>query len=667
MADRNPVAALCSSAVLILFLSMSPTFAVVQHPMDPLEPDEIIAAAQILLGPGGAAAGSVFQSVELAEPSKQFVLAYQTGDPIQRAALVYYRQPNKKSFKSTVDLSNGTFTPPVEIPNSKGQLGLTIQEILDFSFVFENPALLAALAARGLDTPEELANVLVTPLTPGAFGLPEESHRIVKAQLYYIAGAAINLYTRPIEGVQAIIDLDERTVLSVLDSGVVPLPSATYEFDEASIDANYGLRPPLKPIAISQPEGPNFTINGNFIEWQKWRFHLRFDRRVGTVISLVTYDGRSVMYQGTMSEVFVPYQDPDANWFYRTYMDAGEFGFGALSSPLALGLDVPVNTTLLGGTISAALPDPDLPVIPLPLDNVIGIFERVTGNPVWRHFEFLTGQYEGRAEVELVVRMIAQVGNYDYVIDWIFTQHGAIHVEVGLTGIDITKAVASTTLADPTSAADTAYGALVAPNLVAPHHSHHFNFRLDMDVDGRENSFALGELVRTNVSGSPRKSVWTLEEEIVEREKDALLDEDENVWRVINPSVTNANGYPTSYLIESEGNTVPLLKRADYERARFIEHNLWITAHNPNERFAAGDTPNQHPDKPGLPEFIKNNESLVGADLVLWLTVGFHHVTVAEDFPVLPREHKSFELKPSNFFDRNPALDLRRAPLEADL
>ena len=49
---------------------------------------------------------------------------------------------------------------------------------------------------------------------------------------------------------------------------------------------------------------------------------------------------------------------PDANWFYRTFMDVGEFGFGTLSSPLALGLDVPENAVLLDGLISAALPDP---------------------------------------------------------------------------------------------------------------------------------------------------------------------------------------------------------------------------------------------------------------------------------------------------------------------
>ena len=40
----------------------------------------------------------------------------------------------------------------------------------------------------------------------------------------------------------------------------------------------------------------------------------------------------------------------------------------------------------------------------------MGVFERLTGSPAWRHFEqFSGGAYEGRAEVELVVRSIAQV------------------------------------------------------------------------------------------------------------------------------------------------------------------------------------------------------------------------------------------------------------------
>jgi primary-amine oxidase len=637
--------------------------ATVVHPLDPLEDTEIIGAAVILLEGGAAAPGAAFQSIDLREPSKADVLAFQPGDAIPRAATVFFRQDGM-SFRTVVDLTAGTFSPLVEIPPSEGQLGLTIQEILDFSYAFEDAALLDALQARGVDSSDELANVFIQPLTAGSFGLPEESKRIVKGQLIYIEGASTNFFSRPIEGIQAILDLDAREVIEVIDTGVIPIPSDNHNFDEATIDARYGLRPQLKPIEISQTEGVNFTFDGNLVEWQKWRFHVRFDRRVGTVVSLVTYDGRSVMYQGSLSEVFVPYQDPDVHWFYRTFMDAGEFGLGALASPLTLGLDVPPNTVLLDALISAAIPDPDVPVIPLPLDNVVGIFERRTGNPEWRHFEFLSGAYEGRAAVELVVRMIAQVGNYDYMVDWIFTQSGALRVEVHLTGIDIQKGVLSTSLDDPTAAADTAHGALVAPNLVAPYHSHHFNFRLDLDVDGTSNVFRRGALEIETVAGSPRKSVWVLNESTVRNERAGLLDDDESYWRVANPSKRNALGYNTSYVLESGGNGVPLLRPPDYERARFIAHDLWITAHHPDERYASGDTPGQAQGEPGLPQYVADNETLVNTDIVLWHTLTFHHVTATEDFPVLSLESASFELKPANFFDRNPALDLRRAPFE---
>ena len=100
-------------------------------------------------------------------------------------------------------------------------------------------------------------------------------------------------------------------------------------------------------------------------------------------------------------------------------------------------------------------------------------------------------------------------------------------------------------------------------------------------------------------------------------------------------------------------------------RAGFIGHPLWVTAFDPDERYAAGDTPNQNPETPGLPQYVGNNEALIQRDLVLWLTIGHHHVTQAEDWPVLSRHRMAFELKPANFFDRNPAVDLRRAPFEA--
>ena len=657
----------CLAAGLGTLVLTMHAHAAVVHPMDPLTADEILGAAFMLQGAGAAQPGAIFQSIDLREPSKEAVLAFVPGSPVEpRSATVYFRQ-NKKSYKTVVNLTGGTFTPPQLIPKSDGQLGLTITEVSDFTFAFQDPNFLLALSKRGITTPDQLANVFVTPLTPGSFGLPEESRRIVKAQMYYRESAAINLYAKPIEGMQAIMDLDDRVVILVIDTGVVPLPAETQEFDEATVSTKYGLRPALKPIRITQPAGKNFTFDGNFVQWQKWKFHVRFERRPGTVISLVTYDGRPILYQGSLAEIFVPYQDPDTNWYYRTYMDAGEFGAGLLASPLKLGLDVPENAVLLDALISAAIPVPGIPVVPLDLFQVVGIFERLTGNPAWRHFELFAGPvpaYEGRADVELVVRTISQVGNYDYLFDWVFNQSGVIRVEVALTGINAPKTVSSVTLASPTAAQDTRYGALVSPNLVAPNHSHFFNFRLDLDVDGRNNSFMLGHLEQKNGVPGPRKSVWTIDEKRLEREQDGRLDHDNAQWKVVNPSRTNVHGYNTGYVVETHDAVDPLLKKADYARAGFIDRTLWITRYDPEQRFASGDTPNQHPGEPGLPAYQQNNQSIVNTDLVLWLTMGHHHVTAAEDWPVLSPVPMSFKLKPVNFFDRNPALDLRRAPFE---
>lgn len=628
---------------------------VAAHPLDPLSADEIVGAASVLLSGGAAQPGAIFQSVELREPPKATVLGGGAGD---RQATVFWRQ-NKQSFKSTVNLRNGSFTPRQLIPRGQGQLGLTITEVVDFSFAFQDPAFLRALALRGIRTPQQLQQVLVTPLTPGSFGLPEEQRRIVKAQMYYTEGASINLYAKPIEGLQAIIDLDDKRVLQVLDTGVVPVPTATHEFDEASVAALVGLRPALKPLRVTQPEGANFRINGNFIEWQKWRFHVRFERRAGPVISLATYSGRPVLYQGSLAEIFVPYQDPSANWYYRTYMDAGEFGFGLLASPLTPGLDVPANAVLLDALVAAALPDPSVPVVPLPLPRVVGVFERLTGDPAWRHFESFRGRYEGRAAVELVVRSISQVGNYDYLIDWVFTQDGVLRAEVGLTGIDAPKALAGSQPGEYNNRFSTP----IAAQLVAPNHSHHFSFRLDVDVDGPLNSFMLGHLKQVLAPG-PRRSVWMLDEDILANEGQGALEHGHAVWRVINPNRRNAFGQPTGYQVESHDYEEPLLAPADYRRAAFIAHPLWVTAHDPDERYAAGDTPNQHPGSPGLPAYQADHQSLVNRDLVLWVTLGHHHVTQAEDWPVMSMRKMRFELRPANFFDRNPALDLRRAPFE---
>jgi primary-amine oxidase len=62
----------------------------------------------------------------------------------------------------------------------------------------------------------------------------------------------------------------------------------------------------------------------------------------------------------------------------------------------------------------------------------------------------------------------------------------------------------------------------------------------------------------------------------------------------------------------------------------------------------------------GLPAWTKADRPIVDTDLVVWYTLGIHHLPSAEDFPVMPTRWVGFNLRPFDFFSRNPAIDLQR-------
>jgi primary-amine oxidase len=63
------------------------------------------------------------------------------------------------------------------------------------------------------------------------------------------------------------------------------------------------LRTDLKTLDVVQPDGPSFDIDGSQVKWQKWQFRVGFTPREGAVIHDVRYDGRSVLYRLSISEM----------------------------------------------------------------------------------------------------------------------------------------------------------------------------------------------------------------------------------------------------------------------------------------------------------------------------------------------------------------------------
>ncbi|MCI0618112.1 tyramine oxidase, partial [bacterium] len=385
-----------------------------------------------------------------------------------------------------VDLVSGKVASHKEIPG--GQPFLTMPEIMSaIEVTLADPKMQEGLRKRGIT---DFKQVFCAPRTIGNFGSEiEQTRRLTKVDCFDTRDVKTDVFANPIEGLFATVDIDHRKVLKVTDLGAVPVPRGNSELDPNSI----GTQRSVKPVVQSSPQGSNIKMKGSFVQWQKWSFHVRWDIRSGVVISLVNYteknEPRSILYQGYLSEIFVPYQDPTESWYYRTYMDEGDFGFGSMGSPLVAGSDCPMSSIFLSPVMSNPGGGADT------LENRSCIFERSPGEPVWRHYDFITQALESRPATELVVRYISTVGNYDYVLDWVFDQKGNITYRAGATGIDAVKGVKAQKLSDESAEEDTAWGPLISAGRVGVNHDHFLSIRFDLDIDGQQNTFMRNPLV----------------------------------------------------------------------------------------------------------------------------------------------------------------------------
>ena len=98
-------------------------------------------------------------------------------------------------------------------------------------------------------------------------------------------------------------------------------------------------RTPTNPYIVSQPEGASFHVRGNMINWEKWQFRVGFNYREGLTLHDIRYDGRSVFYRLSLSEMFVPYGDARAPYPRKGAFDLGSNGAGVNANNLQLGCD----------------------------------------------------------------------------------------------------------------------------------------------------------------------------------------------------------------------------------------------------------------------------------------------------------------------------------------
>jgi len=621
------------------------------HPLDALTADEIAQTVKLLKDAGDADQDTVYPAITLKPATKEAMRGWKPGTPFTRAAFVILRK-GLVTAEAVVDLSADkvvTFTPK---PGAQ-------PSIMDYEWIKARDAFMAdkrfsaAISKRNLS----VKNVFCTPNSAGTFpGDGLEAKRILKIPCFTALEAASPQAARPIEGLMGIVDSDSGQVLDVVDREPVPMPP---------MPQGYGMTLPqpgpiMKPVAIMAPQGSNIQLSGNLeVKWADWSMHVRPDKRAGVILNLIRFADsaktRDIAYQMNIAEMFVPYMDPDPTWSYRTFMDAGEFGLGYMISTLKPGVDCPeasyfIDLTFpndVGGTYTRP--------------KALCIFERATGDPAWRHYSPGAKQVTGIAQSEMVIRHIPTLGNYDYVVDYVFTPQGNITLRVGATGFDAIKTITAKTMTDQGAEEASRYGTLIAPYTMAPNHDHYFSFRLDLDVDGPKNALVRDTVVPSKIADpKTRTSLWTLKTDryaaegpIAENHMSAG-----EAWRVINPDEKTGLGYNPSYWLETHHQATSALDAADppQHRAGFTTYSLWATHYAEGEDWSAGLYPNLSTKDEGLPAFVAQKRSINNEDLVLWYTMGFRHAPRPEDFPILPTFWHEVTLRPAFFFDRDPSM-----------
>jgi primary-amine oxidase len=621
-----------------------------RHPLEPLSAAEVARAVTLLAAAGKIAPTTRVVGVMLKEPPKAAVHAGEGWDALPReAAVVLFDNATNSCFEAELNLTAEAVTAFRHVPGV--QPTMTIDEQVECEqAVLDSPAFADALKRHHGITDTKL--VMVDIWSAGYYGNPEEKGKRLARPLCFVrSDPTDNGYARPIEGIRPVVDLNAMKVIRVEEFGPWPLPPGSCNYAADRVPEK---RTDIKPLAITQPDGPGFKLEGNAISWQKWSLVIGFNAREGLTLHNIRYRDkgrdRSILYRASLTEMVVPYADPNPTQVRKNAFDVGEYGMGMCANSLRLGCDCVGHIEYLDAHMC------DSRGKPLKIENAICIHEEDYGI-LWKHTDRrLPDAPEVRRSRRLVISSVSTVENYEYGFFWYFYQDGNIGFEIKLTGI------LSLGAAHPGEKLP--FGTLVAPQVYAPNHQHFFNVRLDFDLDGTANTVQQIDVTPDPIDASnPYENAFRARPKALETEKQArahLNLETARTWKIVNPGVKNAVGEPVGYKFFPGDNCFPFASPNAWwrKRAGFVNHHVWVTPYAEGEKYAAGDYPNQSTGGDGLVKWTEADRPIANTDVVFWYTFGHTHIPRPEDYPVMPTAYIGFLLKPNGFFDLNPANDV---------
>lgn len=644
------------------------------HPFDSVTDVEIVITSKLLKQMHGDAC-LFFSQIDRLEPIKSEAIKYLDAERyggklpwIPRRTYAYYYVNNQMPlYKAIVNASEKRVESSKPVPGGAiGPLqpdGMAAVEIA----AMDHPIVKAEIAKLQLEKLSfhhpQLGKLSYKVICePWMYGSDSPNEKVPLIQCYMYMGVDhpdSNHYSIPLKFSPVFEYLTKRFVrMDYLPSGAdekfiketFPLHKVDpiVEYHPELIE-DWKPRDGLKPLQVVQPEGPSFKVEGTKVTWQGWEFRVATNVREGFALYDVHFKGRSLFYRVALNEMTVPYGDGRPPFHRKQAFDLGDCGFGNSANSLALGCHCLGVIKYLDTRRSDARGNPVL------IPSTVCMHEQDYGI-LYLHKNYRNDRSVVTRRREFVVQTIATVANYEYVVNLVFDQAGAITVQIRATGI------LSTMPNDPNTVTD--FSTIVGPGVTAAFHQHLLNFRFDTRLDGDKNTVVYDDYVPMDEKLPHNQYNVGFRQKRTFVDRSGPVDQSpftNRTYKVINEnSINPVTLKPVGYKFEMPAKQMILASPNSYnvKRAHYATKQFWATKYHDDQLYAAGEFTNQSQRDTGLSVWADGSEDVRNADTVVWATLALTHPPVTEQFPVMPSDFLQFLVTPASFFDKNPALDV---------
>ena len=376
-------------------------------------------------------------------------------------------------------------------------------------------------------------------------------------------------------------------------------PSLSLKTRDGSMAVGSSLMQYSSKLSINRSSG--------LVSWLGFDFTIAFSQTTGVSLFNIRLDGERIIYELGLQEAMAHYAGDDPIQSGTAFLDT-LFGFGAHLSPLIPGFDCPDYASFLSTAYHRMERS-------YTRQGTICVFESPTDYPLQRHSR--KDKTVAFVNSVLIVRSIAVIGNYDYLLDYIFFLDGSVEVKVRASGY----------IQGAYSNSQSDYGYRVHDQFSSSIHDHVLNFKADLDISGRTNNLSVINIEAADIEypwsdGIPRHTMVLNRTQIISEDESALNWPPNGASLYVITGETNKYGESRAYRVMpgtgvgTPSHLIPKNSSNLRKAAFWATYDLFVTKQKDTECFSARPANILNPDDPlvAFDRFL-DGESLVDEDL----------------------------------------------------